>query len=190
MEMVILNVFIDGITDPRELIRAFAVKLRKEGGTIKEVAETLNMSPGYVSKWNGIYKKEGVGGLRVKYKGFQSYLDSEQKKELMNWLKEKAYWNLAELREHIKKSYEVVYKSKQSYYDLFKAAGISWKKNQSQNPKKDPEQVAAKQKEIKKSFEKWRTEVLRGDLAIFFLMNVICCGAMYVAMFGGQQTNV
>ncbi len=82
MELVILNNFIDSATDSRELKRALAVKLRKEGRTIAEVADTLNMSPGYVSKWVGIYKKQGVTGLRVQYKGFRSYLDSEQKNEL------------------------------------------------------------------------------------------------------------
>lgn len=169
MEMVILNVFMDTTTDVREMKRALAVKLRKEGRKIQEVAKVLNMSLGWVSKWNGIYKKEGVRGLRVKYKGFQSYLKVEQKKEVMSWLKEKAYWHIGKIQEHLKKSYQVVYKSKQSYYDLFKAAGISWKKSQKRNPKKDPDQVAAKQKEIKQSFKKWRIEVLSGDLVLLFV---------------------
>jgi hypothetical protein len=40
------------------------------------------------------------------------------------------------------------YESKQSYYDLFLAAGISWKKTTSVNPKADEDAVAAKKKQI------------------------------------------
>lgn len=169
MEKVILNVYMESTTDPRELKRGLVIKLRKEGRTIAEVAETLNMSPGYVSKWEGIYKKEGARGMRLKYKGFQSYLNLDQKSKVTRWLKEKAYWNLTELQEYVKETYGVVYKSKQSYYDLFKAAGISWKKSQKRNPKKDPEQVATKRAEIKQSFRKWQMEVLKGDLVLLFV---------------------
>ena len=105
MEKVILNVYMESTTDPRELKRGLVIKLRKEGRTIAEVAETLNMSPGYVSKWEGIYKKEGARGMRLKYKGFQSYLNLDQKSEVTRWLKEKAYWNLTELQEYVKETY-------------------------------------------------------------------------------------
>jgi len=37
-----------------------------------------------------------------------------------------------------------VFESNQSYYDLFALAGISWKKTQKSNPKKDPELVEKK----------------------------------------------
>lgn len=40
--------------------------------------------------------------------------------------------------------YDVIYESKRSYYDLFDAAGISWKKTTGLNPKADKEAVAAK----------------------------------------------
>jgi putative transposase len=45
--------------------------------------------------------------------------------------------------------YDVTYESKRSYYDLFDAAGISWKKTTSLNPKADPEAVSAKKKRLK-----------------------------------------
>jgi putative transposase len=38
----------------------------------------------------------------------------------------------------------VTFSSKQSYYDLFDAVTISWKKSQVNNPKHDPELVASK----------------------------------------------
>jgi len=169
MEMVVLNNLIDTTPDPREVKRGLAVKLRKMGQTINEVAEVLNVSPGYVVKWNGVYKKEGVRGLRLQYKGSAGYLNSFQKDELIAWLKKKTYWNLSELQEHLQQSYNVIYKSKQSYYDLFKVAGVSWKKSQSRNPKKNPEEVSSKLEEIKQKFKMWREAVLMGDLVLLFV---------------------
>ena len=136
MEMVVLNNLIDTTPDPREIKRGLAVKLRKMGRTINEVAEVLNVTPGYVVKWNGVYRKKGVQGLRLQYKGSAGYLTSFQKDELIAWLKDKAHWNLSDLQAHLKQSYNVSYKSNQSYYDLFKAAGISWKKVKVPTPKR------------------------------------------------------
>ncbi len=169
MEMVILNNLIDTTSELREAKRGLAVKLKEMGHTINEVAEALNVSPGYVVKWKGVYKKKGVEGLRLQYKGSAGYLNSFQKDELIAWLKEKTYWNLSELQEHVQQKYKVIFKSEQSYYDLFKAAGISWKKSQNYNPKKNPEQVSAKQEEIKQKFKIWREAVLMGDLVLLFV---------------------
>jgi transposase len=169
MEMVVLNNLIDTTSDPREVKRGLAVKLRKMGQSIDEVAEVLNVSPGYVVKWNGGYKKEGIRGLRLKYKGSAGYLNAFQQGELIAWLKEKAHWNLSELQNHLQQSYQVIFKSKQSYYDLFKMAGISWKKTQKTNPKKDPDQVSAKQEEIKGKFTQWGQELLTGKMVLFFV---------------------
>jgi putative transposase len=42
--------------------------------------------------------------------------------------------------------YDVPSESERSYYDLFDAAGISWKKTSSANPKANEEAVATKKK--------------------------------------------
>lgn len=42
--------------------------------------------------------------------------------------------------------YDVIYESKQSYYDIFEAAGTGKKKTTKLNPKADPDAVAAKKK--------------------------------------------
>ena len=115
MEMVVLNNLIDTTPDPREVKRGLAVKLRKMGRSIDEVAEVLNVSPGYVVKWNGVHKKTGIRGLRLQYKGSAGYLNVVQQNELLAWLTEKAHWNLSELQNHLEQNYQVVFKSKQSY---------------------------------------------------------------------------
>lgn len=133
---MVLNNLIDMALDPREVKRGLAVKLRKMGQPINTVVEVLNVTASYVAKWNGVYKKEGVRGVRLQYKGSVGYLDTGQKSDVIAWLKEKESWNLSELHEHLQQKLNVSYKSNQSYYDLFKAAGIRWKKSQRRNPKR------------------------------------------------------
>ena len=53
---------------------------------------------------------------------------------------------LDELKGHIQEQYGVRFKSRQSYYDLFHDAEISWKKTQKRNPKADPEMVQKKRR--------------------------------------------
>ena len=98
----------------------------------------------FISKWKKIYNEQGVGGLILKYKGSKSYLDKEQRTSVISWLQQKNYWHLQELVSEIEDKYEVIFASKQSYYNLFEEAGISWKKTQMSNPKKDPELVQKK----------------------------------------------
>lgn len=56
----------------------------------------------------------------------------------------KADGELGELEYKLAFEYDVTYESKRSYYDLFDAAGISWKKTTKLNPKADEDAVAIK----------------------------------------------
>ena len=47
---------------------------------------------------------------------------------MLSWLQTKDCWELGELEYKLAFEYDVVYQSKQSYYNLFDAASISWKK--------------------------------------------------------------
>ena len=136
--------FLDNRPDPREMKRALAVKLRLEYYPYKEISRILKVSKDFIGKWIRIYKEKGVNGLHLAHKGFKSYLTKEAKQEVLKWLKEKNYWNLTELQIHLTRNYKVHYKSNQSYYNLFQEAGISWKKTQKRNPKKDPKAVEKK----------------------------------------------
>lgn len=77
-----------------------------------------------------------------------SYLSVEQREEVLSWLQTKNCWEMSELEYKLAFEYDVVYDSKQSYYDLFDAADISWKKTTKLNLKADENAVAAKKKEI------------------------------------------
>jgi Winged helix-turn helix len=87
--------------------------------------------------------------------------------------------------------YDVVYETKKSYYDLFKAAGISWKKTTKLNPKADPDAVAVKKKEIETLLENNRNEIETGKLRALLidechLMWGDLSGYIWAAAFGGK----
>ena len=91
--------------------------------------------------------------LRVRYRGSESYLSVEQRQELEDWLGEQETITLEEVRDEIEARYGIVYQSKQSYYDLLEASGLSYHRTEKSNPKRDEAQVLERREEIKKN---WR----------------------------------
>ena len=146
-----LRTFIDTTRDARELKRALAIQLSLRKHPWNEIVEELGVSRSFISKWRSAFKKEGVSGLSIRYQGSVGYLTSERREQVLAWLKQQQTWNLAELMTCVRDTCGVVYQSKQSYYDLFAQAGISWKKSQKRNPRRDPLKVRARREEIKKN---------------------------------------
>ena len=139
-----LTEFIRSNPDPRELKRALAVKMVKQNYSYHQIADTLGVSVGFISNCQQKFENEGIEGLKLKYQGSQSYLSPQERQEVIDWLKEKNYWQLSELQTRIEVTYGVVFASLQSYYSLFAQAGISWKKTQKSNPRKNPDLVKKK----------------------------------------------
>jgi putative transposase len=139
-----LSQFIQDNPEPRELKRALAVQMVRQDYRHREIQSVLQVSSGFISKWTGVYERQGVEGLRLRHKGSLGYLDASQRQAVLTWLKQKNYWDLQELQAQIDDYYGVVFQSNQSYYELFHEAGISWKKTQKRNPKQDPELVEKK----------------------------------------------
>lgn len=127
-EVAALNVFIKTLQDVREVKRALTVKLGQQGYRPSEVSRILDVSASYVTKWNKVYQEQGLAGLRLAYKGSKGYLTPAQRQTVLEWLQAQTHWEVDTLRAHIEERYGVVYKSRQSYYDLCKAAGLSQKK--------------------------------------------------------------
>ena len=136
--------FIQSNPDARELKRALAVQMVLKGYLYRQIEEILHVSDSFISKWWLVFESQGVMGLELSYQGSKGYLRAEQRQAVMNWLQQKNYWNLAQLQQHISDTYRIKFKSRQSYYELFAQAGISWKKTQKCNPKKDPHLVQKK----------------------------------------------
>ncbi|MBI3301251.1 MAG: winged helix-turn-helix domain-containing protein [Deltaproteobacteria bacterium] len=62
---------------------------------------------------------------------------------------------MEEVRDHSEERYGVVYQSKQSYYALLEAGGMSYHRPERGNPKRDEAQVLTRREEIKKN---WRRD--------------------------------
>lgn len=148
MWIQLLEDFIKNSQEQREIKRATAVKMLLYGYKHEEIMPILGVSSGFISTWKKAFFQKGVEGLKLGYKGSDGRLSANQKAEIIEWLQTKETWTLNELEYQIASKYGVTFTSKQSYYDLFDAAHISWKKTHASNPKHDPKQVAEKKRNL------------------------------------------
>jgi putative transposase len=118
----------------------------------QEIATILNVSEQYISKWKIRFEKEGAVGLRLAYRGKPSYLNADQHRQVVEWIEMHDTMRIEELRDYLESQYGVNYESKQSYYELLSAAGMSYHQTTATNPKYDEEKVMQKRAELKK---KW-----------------------------------
>ena len=144
-----LEEFIKTTKDARELKRALAVKLTLKGRPWKAVQQELDVSRSFISKWRSQYKQDGVNSLSVAYHGWDGYLTTEARTEILAWVNAQKVWDIQGLIVEVRRRYNVEYKSLQSYYAVFAEVGISWKKVFPQNPRKDLEQVLIRREALK-----------------------------------------
>jgi putative transposase len=177
--MLSLENIISNSKDSREVKRALAVKMIIKGFLVKEIELILQVKRSFISKWKLIYETEGAPALLLKYKGKQSYLTPDLRKKVLAFITQKNTFSVEELRDYLEENYNVVYKSKQSYYDLLKDAGLSWKRTEFEdkvflqktlsskvNPKRNDDLVEQKRQEIQKMLEERREEIESGKLAV------------------------
>jgi putative transposase len=139
------------LAECRECKRALAVKLDLLNYSSAFIEELLGVSGSFIRKWRNQYDRYGIDRLYLQYHGSQGYLSQEEREEVLTFLRTKDYYSVEALRDYLEEQYAVVYKSKQSYYDLLHEAKISWKKTEKSNPKKDEKKVAARQQALKKN---------------------------------------
>jgi len=145
---------IEETRDVRELKRALSVKLGEGGMVTDAIGEVLQVSLRSVRKWRRRYEREGVEGLQVRYRGSESYLRVEHRQEIEDWLGAQETITLEEVRDEIEARYGIVYQSKQSYYDLLDASGLSYHRTEKSNPKRDEAQGLERREEIKKNWHR------------------------------------
>ena len=158
-----LKAFIRHQRDGRQVKKALAVKLSYQGHHYESIAEILDVSLGAISKWKQAYEENGLEGFRPQHQGRKGLLSAQQREAVLAWLQQKNTWQLGELEAHLEQEYNVTYESKQSYYDLFSAAGISWKKATAVNPKADRQKVAAKKSRSKICWRATGRRLRQGD---------------------------
>lgn len=141
----------DFLAECRECKRALAVKLDLLEYSSEFIEELLGVSGSFVRKWRNQYERYGITRLYLQYEGSQGYLSPEERREVITMLNTKEYYALEDLRDYLEEQYNVVYKSKQSYYDLLHEAHIGWKKTEKSNPARDEAKVLAKREALKKT---------------------------------------
>ena len=139
--------------DAREVKRAVSVKMSAQRFSPAQICQVLNVSLQYVSKWKGLYETGGGAALRLGYRSSESYLQEEQRQAILRWVGARETVRVEALRDYVDEQYGVVDRSKQSYYELLEAGGMSYHRSEKANPKRAEAQVLARREEIKKN---WR----------------------------------
>ena len=146
-----VDVIINEATDAREVKRAVSVKMGQQGFSPAQICQVLNVSLQYVSKWKGQYEAEGAAALRLRHRGSEGYLREEERHEIVQWIGVQETVSVEAVRDYIEERYGIVYHSKQSYYELLEAGGMSYHRSEKNNPKRDEAQVLTRREEIKKN---------------------------------------
>ncbi|MDO9152626.1 MAG: helix-turn-helix domain-containing protein [Paludibacter sp.] len=146
-----------------EIKRALAVKMCLVGYSTSEISKLLNVSVAFVKKWRALYNKKGAVCFPVCYKGRIGLLTNEQMQNTLEYVKSKSSISLLDIISYIRDTYDIEFKSKQSYYDIMSNAGMSWKKSEKINPKKDEAKVILKKEELKKNSMKEKKKYNPGN---------------------------
>ena len=80
----------------------------------------------------------------------------------MEWIGAQETVSLDAVRDYVEEHYGVVYRSKQSYYELLEAGGMSYHRSEKDNPKRDEAQILTRREEIKKNWHRGGPR-LRGE---------------------------
>ena len=177
--------------DSRELKRALGVKFALQGWAYRAIAEALNVSTSFISKWKKRYQEDGIEGLKLSYQGAESYLTEQQRQEVIGWLNEQKYWDLSELECYLVEQYDVVFKSPTSYYELLKAARKSWQKAQKKYPRKDPEVVKKRVEEIQVILEELLPDIRAGKVDLYAIDEVhLLEGDLISHLWGDSKDRV
>ncbi len=151
-----------------EMKRALAVKMILFDFKTEDICALLNVSDSFVSKWKIRFENEGAEALQLNYQGGKGFLTADQRDEIIFHLRMQPHYSVEELRDYIEYHYGVVYQSKQSYYDLLKAGGLSWHRTQAANPNRDEAQVVQQREEIKKKLAVCQADIVSGEVIVFF----------------------
>ncbi|UNU25248.1 helix-turn-helix domain-containing protein [Microcoleus vaginatus] len=108
-EIAQLESFIKSDIDARELKRAIAVRMASAGNIYHEISLILGVSNFFIGYWKKQFKTKGIGGIKLGHKGSKGYLTALQNTEVLEWLKNKEYWNLDELVTYLEQEFGVIY---------------------------------------------------------------------------------
>ena len=83
-----------------------------------------------------------------------SYLGEAEQHAIVQWIGAQETVSVEAVRDYVEAQYGVVYRSKQSSYELLEAGGMSYHRSEEHNPKRDEAQILARREEIKKNWHR------------------------------------
>lgn len=158
----------DKETQAFEVKRAQAIILLNNGIDIEIITRTTGYQRRQIFELRKIYLERGIDTIRTKRKGKpKELLTRKQIIEIKKILKEKdaplrlgygsKFWTTAILADYIEKTYRARYKSKTSYYLIFKRVKFTYHKPDRVYEKHDEEKVVKWRREIKPVIKKaWK----------------------------------
>ena len=176
-------------TENLEIKRALAIKMFFSDFKVEDICKLLNVSDSFVSKWKMIYENKGASALKVKYQGGPGYLTEQQRIQILLHLNNQPHCSVEELRDYIEDQFGIVYQSKQSYYDLLKAGGLTWHQTQAVNPQRDEQQVLQKREAIKKNWRRVKRKSYQAKLLFLLKMSVTWSGVTRSVSCGASATS-
>lgn len=168
-QIEILKEFIISNPDSQEMKRALATKLVLEGYRYQKVQEILAVSSGFISKWVNAFRFAGLQGLKSRHQGTKGFLSKSERAEVVQWLIAQKAWDISELEVYLIDRYDVVFQSRQSYYQLLKEARITWQKGEQINPRHDEELTQKKNQEIAEMLERNRADIEAERLVVYII---------------------
>ncbi len=153
-----------------------AVLMLNNGIEISVITEYTDLKRSSIYSLKKMYLDKGIEALKSKSKNAKRLLTKQQLVELLNDIKTKSpvyfgydepYWTTAVLTDHVWEEYRVKYKSKTSYYIIFKRVKFTFHKPGRVYEKSDParEQAWIKEHrdEIEQALDDPNTVVLCAD---------------------------
>jgi transposase len=110
-----------------------------QGFSYREIEKRLEVSTSFIAQTQRKYLSLGSAGLKLKYQASKSYLTTEQLSSTIQGLYRVENRNISELERYLMTNYDVVFKSRESYYRILKAGQLSWQKANVENSRKQPD---------------------------------------------------
>jgi len=114
----------DNQPDVRLKVRFMALLMLAEGIELPVIASIIGKSPKTIENWHKQYVTKGIDSLNsFQYKPKQSYLRPEQIDQVVKWVKETNPGKTKEVREYIKKNFQISY-STEAVRKILKKNGL------------------------------------------------------------------
>jgi transposase len=102
----------DNQPDARLRVRFIAMLMLAEGVDLQIIASVIGKSVKTIENWHHQYVTKGIDSLNAfQYKPKQSYLTEEQIDQVAKWVKETNPGKTKEVREYIKRHFQVAYRN-------------------------------------------------------------------------------